>query len=336
MLLFPLTQTKLEAGKMEIESIPFDPYSVCQGCVEVIGPIAAKKRLRVSSSCEIDGTGNYSDMDVLGDPNRVRQVLLNLLSNAVKFTHEGQVSLHLSVKKLENSSPKDQYLLKFVVTDTGIGMSPPQLTKIFNKYHQADSTVARHYGGTGLGLAICKTLSEAMKGRISVQSMVGKGSVFTFEIPVVAAPSVVIEPKSPVQEPAMQGMNILVAEDNKMNQKLVKAMLNRAGHTATIVDNGQLAVEELLKYHKQHFELILMDVQMPVLGGIEATKLIRSKGWSHSDLPIVGLTASYQKADLQKYLDVGMNDCVGKPLRMQALQEVVRKIQTKMFYVPTC
>uniref|UniRef100_A0A7S3P773 Histidine kinase n=1 Tax=Amphora coffeiformis TaxID=265554 RepID=A0A7S3P773_9STRA len=345
-----LDYTKLEAGKMVMESIPFDLNAVCHGCLEVVAPIAERKGLCVTSHCvshRHDDCGSGSGVMVMGDPNRVRQVILNLLSNAVKFTTAGSVALSWSLAKgpperdnngnvdknssNNNSHDDDKYLARVTVRDTGIGICSEQMTAIFKKYQQSDATIARQYGGTGLGLAICKTLAEAMGGRLEVQSQLGKGSEFCFEIPVtLAAMTTSAAPTTGgatvVDTTVVPGMNILVAEDNEMNQKLVKAMLKRSGHVPTIVGNGQEAIDEIFAHPNRGFyDLVLMDVQMPVLGGIEATEMIRNQGWNKEELPIIGLTASFQKTDLDYYLGVGMNDCLGKPVRMNALQDIVKK-----------
>jgi signal transduction histidine kinase/ActR/RegA family two-component response regulator len=312
--------TKLEAGKMGIERIPFDPCAVCAGCVETTGAVAEKKGLTIRSHFEASILGGF----VMGDPNRIRQIILNLLSNAIKFTpNGGEITLTLKNGPLQDK--EGDYLLTFSVKDTGMGIPQDQLQSIFNKYKQADVSTARRFGGTGLGLAICKSLSEAMEGSIGVQSELHKGTEFTFHVPVEVCdrPNTAATPDDSIIDLVSRDkLNVLVAEDNRVNQKLVASMLKYVGHIAKIVENGQEAVAEVER-RSVSYDIVLMDVQMPVMDGLEATKLIRSKGWTKSTLPIIGLTASFQTAQLKDYQDIGMNNCIGKPVRMKALKEII-------------
>jgi signal transduction histidine kinase/ActR/RegA family two-component response regulator len=312
--------TKLEAGKMGIERIPFDPCAVCAGCVETTGAVAEKKGLTIRSQFEESILGGF----VMGDPNRIRQIILNLLSNAIKFTPKrGEITLTL--KNVPIQDKEGDHLLIFSVKDTGMGIPQDQLQSIFNKYQQADVSTARRFGGTGLGLAICKSLSEAMGGSIGVQSELHQGTEFTFHVPVEVCdrPNTAATPDdSTIDLVSRHKLNVLVAEDNRVNQKLVASMLKHVGHTAKIVNNGQEAVVEVER-RSVSYDIVLMDVQMPVMDGLEATKLIRSNGWTKSKLPIIGLTASFQTAQLKEYQDIGMNNCIGKPVRMKALKEII-------------
>jgi signal transduction histidine kinase/ActR/RegA family two-component response regulator len=308
-----LDYTKLEAGKMKMEKIPFDVRGVAAGSLAVMGPKAEVKGLSLSSNLE-DGIP-----PLVGDPNRLQQVLLNFFQNAVKFTHEGGISL--SVSRL----PDDEcgrVVLKFVVADTGIGISPEHRQQIFDKYHQADSSIARKYGGTGLGLAICKIIVETLGGSIGVDSIVGHGSKFCFQIPYEKAVNKGKKRKTPDQMEEVSALHILVAEDNKINQKLVVAILKRLGHSSTVVETGLQAVEAV---QKTRYDLILMDVQMPEMDGIEATQIIRRNGWNQDILPVLGLTAGFRTADLSKYQAIGMNDCLGKPIRIDDLSAYINK-----------
>jgi two-component system, sensor histidine kinase len=222
--------------------------------------------------------------------------------------------------------------LRFEVIDTGIGIDPLEQEVVFEKYRQANASVARHFGGTGLGLAICKGLSELMGGFIGLESEVGKGTTMFFEIPFRLT-----NPDREQCETEENGnvdsttcpLHVLVAEDNKINQKVMRSMLERLGHHVTIAENGQVALEEL---HRSNFDLVLMDVQMPVMDGIECTKQIRSAtNTKTAMIPVIGLTASFQNADLEYYRELGMNACLGKPLRLEQLKRAVSSAAQREF-----
>jgi PAS domain S-box-containing protein len=312
--------TRIESGKLQLESIPFEVKGVMEGCQQVVLPRAKQKGVNLNCKIPVG-----LPVKLMGDPNRLRQILLNLLQNAVKFTHTGSITLAVSKVLVDNGTGRVQ--LRFEVEDTGIGISPEHQELIFQKYQQAGVSIASSYGGTGLGLAICKSLVDAMGGTISLESDLGRGTKFSFDI-AFDVPVKNVEPaeeKLDSDADIIKGLHILVVEDNKMNQKVVTAMLRRMGHFSTVAENGAVGVE---KIEKGGFDLVLMDVQMPVMDGIEATKQIRSRGWSESTLPVVGLTASYQPADRQYYRDIGMNDCIGKPVRINTLKKVLSDVKT--------
>jgi signal transduction histidine kinase/CheY-like chemotaxis protein len=310
-----LDYTKLEAGKMDIEHIAFEVRAVIEGSLAAMECKAEEKGIRLESN-----VAHAIPVTLKGDPNRLRQILLNLLNNAVKFTAHGSVGVTV-IRKADNAF--GQAVLRFSVKDTGVGISSDHQKIIFAKYCQADASVARNHGGTGLGLSICERLSEAMGGCMGVESEVGKGSTFWLEVPMEYPSKTVEEAKSPdVKAEAslsLSGIQVLVAEDNKVNQKVVSAMLRRLGIVVTVVENGQEAVDHLEGRNK-FYDIVLMDVQMPVKDGIEATKEIRSRGWKS---PVIGLTASYQSSKLDYYLDVGMNDCISKPVRFDDLRNTI-------------
>lgn len=328
--------TKLEAGKMKLEAIPFEVRGVLDGTVAAIQPQAHDKGLNVR--CRVDPG---IPIKLMGDPNRLRQIVLNMLTNAVKFTSSGEV-----VIESKNIAKDDGVLLRFTVADTGIGIPKEKCDRIFNAYQQADVSVSRNYGGTGLGLAICKSLVEMMGGSIGVDSVPGVGTKFWFEIPygsyVKGHHPEEIEKNNKNAE-KVRSLRILVAEDNKVNQKVVCKMLQRLGHVATVVPNGQEAVTEVLNSetttnfnnndgsntgdgtNTTAFDVVLMDWQMPVMDGIDATKEIRRKGYSMKGLPIVGLTASIQGLD---WFKIGMNDCLKKPIRISDLKAALIKNTT--------
>jgi CheY-like chemotaxis protein len=305
--------TKLEAGKMKLETIPFEVRGVLEGSVACVQPQLCEKGLDVS--CRID---QGVPIRLMGDPNRLRQIVLNMLSNAVKFTSHGSVNIESKTMSQENGSIR----IRFMVADTGIGIPKEKCERIFDAYQQADVSVSRNYGGTGLGLAICKSLVENMGGEIGVDSVVGEGATFWCEIPF----GLYAKPHAPEEKKAdsdlnISGLEVLVAEDNKVNQKVVVKMLQRLGHHPTVVENGQECVTEITNSTKK-YDIILMDWQMPVMDGIDATKEIRRKGYKMSDLPIVGLTASIQFLD---WFEIGMNDCLKKPVRMSDLKAALIK-----------
>ena len=312
-----LDYSKLEAGKMKLDAIPFEPKLVLEGSVAAIAAAAEQKDLIVKSSFPASGV----PVKLIGDPNRLRQILLNLLNNAVKFTRQG--SIEASVEVLEQDRT-GRVILRFAVKDSGIGIDSKHLTDIFTKYNQAAPAIATEFGGTGLGLSICKSLSNNMGGSIGVDSTIGVGSTFWVQIPFNSPPTMTVN-QSPMiakedakKHAKARNLKILVAEDNGVSQKLLSKMLSRLGHQATVVANGK---EALNAVQEHSFDLVLMDIQMPVMDGIEATKAIRSSG--KAELPIMGLTASVRREDFQ---DIGLNDWIGKPVRLKELQAKISSI----------
>ena len=323
--------SKLEHGQIQLENVPFALEGLINGCIASIKPQAQKKGLTVSHNIHPSCAPHLSS-----DQNRLRQVLDNLLSNAVKFTEKGSVTLSVApclktdtVSSLSNDCTKEQWL-RFDITDTGIGIEAHEQDAVFERYRQANSSVARRFGGTGLGLPICKGFVELMKGTIRLNSVVGRGTTFSFELPF----QVVAQPKddrclSPKLQPILKvplaaSLKVLVVEDNKVNQKVVRAMLTRLGHTVTIAENGQVALKELHQ-SQNSFHVVLMDIQMPVMDGIECAKYIRTVlQIGKEELPIVGLTAGLQRSEKEFYEnEVGMNACLGKPLPLEALRNAL-------------
>jgi len=327
-----LDYSKLEAGEMKIESIPYEPLSVTRGTVAAVQTACREKKL----SLKVDWDKNIP-YRLLGDPNRLRQILLNLLSNSLKFTKRGGIQVrtctldsmdefvqkhtHQSTISEGTACQSNQKWVKYTVSDTGVGIGEEHQKLVFQKYNQGTLSVASNFGGTGLGLSICQLLVQSMGGEIGVDSQLGKGSSFWFLLPAVpvSRPDADNEAgKVEVDEKREEstGLHILVAEDNGVNQKLIANMLKRLGHTSTIAENGQIAIDMLLQENGSQFDLVLMDVQMPVMDGVEATSRLRTLGFV--DLPILGLTASVKQSD---YRDLGFDDWLSKPIPLKDLKE---------------
>lgn len=304
--------TKLEAGKMAMEKISMNVCDVATALVKVLDSKATEKGLKLNTRIDCDVPL------VIGDPIRIQQVLSNFLGNALKFTHDGEITL--SLRRLPDDG-SGRVVIDFSVQDTGIGIDPEQQSRIFSKYQQANPSIARNYGGTGLGLATCKVIVETLGGSLGLESEIENGSRFWFRIPFEPAPVEAESKNRIVKEADDTPLHILVAEDNKVNQKLMASFLKRLGHTFTIVENGLLAIEVI---ESEKFDLILMDIQMPVMDGLDATIAIRRNGWSMERLPILGLTAEFDTKKLDKFLSAGMNDCVGKPIRLNGLKKYLR------------
>ncbi|MEZ8142473.1 hybrid sensor histidine kinase/response regulator [Enterovibrio norvegicus FF-162] len=246
------------------------------------------------------------------DGNRFTQILLNLVGNAVKFTETGKVQVFMHA---------EGNTLKLAVKDTGIGISHNRKKDIFQPFTQADGSITRRYGGTGLGLSICKKLVSMMKGSIDFDSQPGVGTTFYIDIPLIKPLPQEIVHKDKSEESKLKPMNILVAEDSKANQMVVKLMLEKAGHHVVVANNGQEAID-MIDEGKTQFDIILMDMSMPVLCGIEATKQLRAKG---CQLPIIALTANAMNEDKEKCLQAGMDDFVTKPIRSVVLRQALQR-----------
>ncbi len=311
-----LDLAKIEAGQMTLETIDFDPAALLEDVRNLFGPSMAEKGLGFS----VDASG-LDGAIVRGDPKRLRQVLCNLTGNALKFTEKGEVRLKASL--VENG---DTLLLKFAVADSGIGISEEGLTRLFRKFEQEERSTARRYGGTGLGLAICKQLAEAMGGGIEVQSRKGAGSTFTVHVRVARGNSEAVgalNDKSPVRAgDKLSGLhlNILLAEDNATLQLIVSHMLNAWGQTLVAVSDGRSAVQEAAA---RKFDIILLDMQMPVMDGDKAARQIRASG-ANTQTPIIALTADGIAEHHPQYLAAGCNAVLTKPVDWETLAEEIR------------
>ncbi len=313
-----LDYSKVEAGKLEIEKVPFSLGEVLEGLKSIVAERIKAKDLRFEINVEPDLPGQY-----LGDPLRLTQVLTNLVTNAVKFTDSGLISLEIGLEDQARDGDGEVGLL-ISVTDTGIGISPEEMGQLFKPFSQADSSITRRYGGTGLGLVLCRKLVELMGGRIWCESLPGQGSTFIFTVrlglPLAASqpaarPAKKVSPLNLELAEKLKGLKVLLAEDNELNQLVVKELLKKVGLSLRIANNGREAVE-LLK--REPFDLVLMDVQMPEMDGISATREIRGQT-RFRDLPIIAMTAHAMSGDREKSLKAGMNDHITKPISPKVL-----------------
>jgi PAS domain S-box-containing protein len=296
--------SKIEARKLELERVPFSVKEVVRATVKDFSVQARNKQL--SLQCEF--STDLPEM-AIGDPGRLRQILMNLVGNALKFTHEGEIMVR--VMRLHED------LLQFSVSDTGIGISPEKQKPIFEAFVQADTSSTRQYGGTGLGLAIVSQLVALMQGRIWLESTPGSGSTFSFTArfgtaTAVAARDAIQPREQPVAAAPTRKLHILIADDNVVNLRLARSLLAKQGHSAVAVGSGR---EALAALEQQNFDLVLMDVQMPDMDGFETTKAIRARERiSKTHLPIVAMTAHAMSGDRERCLAAGMDSYVTKPV----------------------
>ena len=308
--------SKIEAGRMELETQVFHLESCVEDAIEILVPLAAAKNLALYYL----PAGNLPAW-INADPTRLRQVLVNLLSNAVKFTEKGEVV----VRAAAESQLEDQMELHFSVSDTGIGIPPRQLDRVFETFTQADASIARRYGGTGLGLTISSRLVSIMGGHIWVESQEGQGSTFHFTLPVEPAEPQAGSPQTPEFDDTFAGkhpQHILLAEDNPVNQRVAVLFLERLGYQVDTVANG---LEAVAAVQRQPYDLVLMDVRMPELDGLEATRRIRAELPAERQPRIVALTAYAYQEDLSECLDAGMDDYLTKPILHERLAAILRK-----------
>jgi nitrogen fixation negative regulator NifL len=307
--------SKIEAGKLNIESVEFSLGQTIAETLQTIGARAEKKGLILQRSLA-PGLPER----VLGDPVRIRQVLTNLCDNAIKFTAQGIISVHVGCTQ----SSAEGHEIQVSVQDSGIGIAQDKQERIFEAFSQADSSTTRQFGGTGLGLSICARLVELMGGRIWVESRPGQGSSFHFTVRVQALdPHRQPAPTLPAALPAQgRSLNILLVEDHPINQLLATTLLKKWGHAVTLAKNG---VEAVAMVPTEAWDLVLMDMQMPIMGGLEATRLIRASEAPGQHMPIVAMTANAMASDRQSCLDAGMDDHLTKPFNAAALQAVLQR-----------
>lgn len=321
-----LDLSKLEAGRIELEEVEYSVRGVVRTVVDLMKPRADAKGIALSAHID----PSVPDQ-LLGDPGRLRQVFFNLVGNAIKFTDDGLVSVTVRQTGSEGGPPK----LHFSIKDTGCGIPDHIRPHLFQRFAQADSSISRTYGGTGLGLAICKQLTELMGGTIGAESTPGEGSEFCFDIPLRPATAALKRPAAAPEKPALQsapeqedqdaeqGLNVLIAEDHPVNQNLMLAIFKRLGHRVTIVENGAEAVRAA---RDGGFDLILMDIQMPQMDGVMATKIIRSLDSAVSTVPIIALTAHAMDGDRESYLAAGMSGYVSKPVDISELIRTITEV----------
>jgi CheY-like chemotaxis protein/HPt (histidine-containing phosphotransfer) domain-containing protein len=317
--------SRIEAGRLDLEKVAFDPRRLLDDTVTLVTAEAKSKGLELAGRVEHDVPGR-----VCGDPGRLRQVLLNLLTNAVKFTEKGQVTAHLEIGRRD----QHEVVLRLRVRDTGAGIAPDYLPHLFEPFTQGESSTRRRHGGTGLGLAITRRLVEMMGGTIAVSSTLGEGSEFTCTLRLAeAAPE--DEPTNRERRPdppsdgahlmANHPLHVLLAEDNLVNQRVTRAQLQRLGCEVDVAGDGREAIEATAR---RPYDLVLMDCQMPGVDGFDATREIRRREEAGRRVPIVALTANALRGDRERCLAAGMDDYLAKPTDLDSLRETLERHAT--------
>jgi CheY-like chemotaxis protein len=311
-----LDLSKIEEGMMELEPQPFCLRTPIEKSLALVSPLASKKRLKLVSVIN-----DNVPVWILGDSLRLQQVLVNLLNNAIKFTETGDVTLSVSSKELQEEFCE----INFIVKDTGIGIPEDKVDRLFRPFSQIDASTTRKYGGSGLGLAISKKIIELMGGKLWVESKLGKGTSFYFSIK--AKPVYERETDRSMQSTKTMdfsslehNLKILLAEDNTINQIVAKKMLNKLGCDADIVSNG---LEVLQALEHQHYDVILMDVHMQIMDGLQATRTIRDR-WPNGP-KIIALTASALVGDREMCIEAGMDGYISKPIILKELHDALNK-----------
>ena len=310
-----LDLSKIEAGKLELVERDFDIAALADGLRQSFGVVAADKKLTFEVNVGADAAGAWK-----GDSDRLRQILSNLISNAIKFTAEGAVTVAFETTAGDG--------LRAIIRDSGIGISHEQMPKLFEKFTQADASTTRKFGGTGLGLAICRELAGMMGGLVWAESLPGEGSVFTVELPLERGVLVAAEPAPapraapPTHEPEERRLRLLAAEDNATNRTVLRSVLAPLDLDLVLAEDGAAAVDA---WRKGGFDLILMDIQMPVMDGLEATRIIRAeeRQRGHGRIPILALTANALVHQVEEYMTVGMDGHVPKPIEVARLYAAI-------------
>ncbi|WP_440876124.1 ABC transporter substrate-binding protein [Thalassotalea sp. PLHSN55] len=298
--------SKIEAGKLSLETKPFSLNDIVELLDSELTPLAKDKH----NSLVIEYADNYQD-GWLGDAIRIKQILMNLLSNSLKFTEHGQVTLSIS---------HQEDIVNIKVKDTGIGMSENELKVLFSRFEQADKSITRKFGGTGLGMAITKDLVVLMKGDINVNSVVGQGTEFILKLPLKRSNINQAQGSIEGENVDLSGIKILLAEDNRINQKIFTAVLKPTKAEISITNDGLETIEYMQKHTP---DIIFMDIQMPKMDGIQACQEIRK---THPNIPIVALTANVMSEDVKRYLAVGFNHCLAKPIDLKKLYQILEDV----------
>lgn len=309
---------KITSGKFQISAVPFNLAALIKDVVTSLSVQAEKKGIFVTHVIEHNVPSN-----IVGDDVRVRQLLVNLIGNAIKFTNVGGIIVHV----LKQSQLDRRVVLSFVFTDTGMGIPREKQDIIFDPFSQADASTTRKFGGTGLGLAIVSQLVQLMEGTLLLSSKEGVGTAFRIDLPFLMLAEISSAEPEKIQAPIQnvqlsQHGEILLVEDNLTNQKLAIKILQRAGHSVTLAENGARALEQL---QNKEFDVVLMDIQMPVMGGEEATRIIRQKETGERRIPIIAMTANAMAGDREKYLACGMDDYISKPVRRNDLLNLIEQ-----------
>jgi signal transduction histidine kinase/CheY-like chemotaxis protein len=311
--------SKIEAGKLEIESINFDLWNTVKETAALMQSQATAKGLNFI--CKID---SEFPKEVVGDPTRIRQILTNLLSNAIKFTKRGHVKMQVNTLV-----EKGDAMVRFRVSDTGVGIDEKIQEKLFSAFSQADSSTSRNFGGTGLGLAISKQLAELMGGNISLSSELGKGSIFSVQVPLKAVEpkgarsSEIVDSKDDSHKEAIKG-SVLVVEDDHVSQRVANLMLSRMGLEVSLASDGREGVELV---QTNSYDLVFMDGQMPIMTGVEAVMVIREweRESGRTGVPIVALSANVSSEDRETFMMAGMNDVLAKPIKQHRLLACINR-----------
>jgi PAS domain S-box-containing protein len=305
--------SELEAGKTQLQSEPFSPEVLLDSAISIVKASADQKGVAL----EVDIAGPMPDL-LVGDQDRLRQILLNLLNNAIKFTPQGRVVLSVRPKAVSET----RCHLRFAISDTGIGIEDEKLSRLFQMFSQVDGSVRRRFGGTGLGLAISQRLAQLMGGEIHVDSTVGRGSTFWFEVPLEVASRADYAEAVDHRSAPTRSARILLVEDNDINQEIARAMLESEGHEVDVASDGSVAVTRV---QAARYDLVLMDVQMPVMDGLTATRRIRALDGLARDLPIIALTANVLPQQIHAFREAGMSDYIGKPFKRDELYRIVER-----------
>jgi two-component system, sensor histidine kinase len=306
--------SRIERGALELECISFNLLELIQGSALVFQHGAQQRGLTL----ELDTQDGLEQLEVQGDPTRIRQILVNLIGNALKFTEQGSVRLETRWQALDNQ------VLWFscAVHDSGIGISAERLEQMFDAFQQADSSISRRYGGTGLGLPIARTLAERMGGILRAESREGQGSTFILEVPLpFSLQSRPTASSSELEDQHGQGQKVLLVEDNPVNQTVIEAMLRSLGYEVDLVGDGARAVHSV---EQRRYAAVLMDCRLPIMDGYEATRQIRRLE-GHGSMPIIALTANALQGDRDACLDCGMDDYLAKPFKRADLQRILQR-----------